>query len=301
MPAACPVCGTPVVQDEGAVRVLLPEPALPGAGSQEFGHFVGRGGMDIEGAGWAVLSQLLERGMVKRRGDFFRLTVEDLESLDRFARKSAENLHAGSSGARGGRSRGSSTASASRRSASRPRSTSPAGSPRRGRPARGRTPGSARGRAVATSCDGSRPTSPERFEEVEGIGPTVAAALGRCFGAGGPARRVLESSPRPASSRSVPACRAPAARRDGPARRQDGRRHRHARGLQPRRRPRRRSAPPAASPPARCRRRPTTSSPARAPARSSPRPRSWAYRSSTRTASRRLLAADDSARHRGEP
>jgi DNA ligase (NAD+) len=50
--------------------------------------------MDIEGAGWKVLVQLLERGMVKRRGDFFRLTVADFESLERFARKSAENLHA---------------------------------------------------------------------------------------------------------------------------------------------------------------------------------------------------------------
>src|SRR4029079_12491203 len=47
---------------------------------------------DIEGAGWAVLSQLLERGMVHSRADFFRLRVEDLETLDRFARKSAENL-----------------------------------------------------------------------------------------------------------------------------------------------------------------------------------------------------------------
>ena len=94
MPATCPVCGTPVVQDEGAVRVYCPNTACPARLAQEFGHFVGRGGMDIEGAGWAVLSQLLERGMVHSRGDFFRLTVEQLESLDRFARKSAENLHA---------------------------------------------------------------------------------------------------------------------------------------------------------------------------------------------------------------
>jgi DNA ligase (NAD+) len=36
----------------------------------------------------------LERGLIKTRGDFFRLTVDDLESLDRFARKSAENLKA---------------------------------------------------------------------------------------------------------------------------------------------------------------------------------------------------------------
>jgi DNA ligase (NAD+) len=92
MPATCPVCATPIVRDEGAVRHYCPNLACPARVSQEFGHFVGRGGMDIEGAGWHVLEQLLQRGLVKTRGDFFRLTVEDLESLDRFARKSAENL-----------------------------------------------------------------------------------------------------------------------------------------------------------------------------------------------------------------
>src|SRR4029078_3934248 len=70
-----------------------PNPVCPARLSQAYQHFVGRGGMDIEGAGWAVLTQLLERGMVHRRSDFFRLSVEDLEGLERFARKSAENLH----------------------------------------------------------------------------------------------------------------------------------------------------------------------------------------------------------------
>jgi DNA ligase (NAD+) len=94
MPGACPVCGTAVVRDEGAVRTYCPNQKCPARLSQEFGHFAGRGGMDIEGAGWAVLSQLLERGLVKTRGDFYRLSVEDLVSLERFARKSAENLAA---------------------------------------------------------------------------------------------------------------------------------------------------------------------------------------------------------------
>ena len=94
MPATCPVCGTPVVQDEGAVRHYCPNTTCPARVGQEFGHFAGRGGMDIEGAGWMVLSQLLERGMIHSRGDFYRLTVEQLETLDRFARKSAENLYA---------------------------------------------------------------------------------------------------------------------------------------------------------------------------------------------------------------
>ncbi len=92
MPARCPVCDTPVVQDEGAVRVYCPNTRCPARLAQEYGHFVGRGGMDIEGAGWAVLSQLLERGMIHSRADVFRLRAEDLETLERFARKSAENL-----------------------------------------------------------------------------------------------------------------------------------------------------------------------------------------------------------------
>ncbi len=39
----------------GCGAALLPEPGVSGAGWSGFGHFVGRGGMDIEGAGWAVL------------------------------------------------------------------------------------------------------------------------------------------------------------------------------------------------------------------------------------------------------
>ena len=103
MPERCPVCDTPVVQDEGAVRIYCPNVRCPARLAQEYGHFVGRGGMDIEGAGWAVLSQLLERGMVHSRADFFRLTTEDLETLDRFARKSAENLSGRIARARVGR------------------------------------------------------------------------------------------------------------------------------------------------------------------------------------------------------
>ncbi len=92
MPAACPVCATPVVRDEGAVRHYCPNLACPARVAQEYGHFAGRGGMDIEGAGWAVVEQLLQRGLLASRADFFRLDVDTLVTLDRFGRKSAENL-----------------------------------------------------------------------------------------------------------------------------------------------------------------------------------------------------------------
>ena len=94
MPANCPVCGTAIVRDPETVRHYCPNALCPARVGQEFEHFVGRGAMDIEGAGWKVLAQLLEKGLVRTRGDFFRLSVEDLEGLDRFARKSAENLYA---------------------------------------------------------------------------------------------------------------------------------------------------------------------------------------------------------------
>jgi DNA ligase (NAD+) len=178
MPERCPVCDTPVVRDEGAVRHYCPNLACPARVGQELGHFVGRGGMDIEGAGWVVLSQLIERGLVRTRGDFYRLTLEQLESLDRFARKSAENLKVAIERARvrplprilyalGIPQVGEQTAIDLARwvvDTWPPAPDEPMGGPggwlgRVGRELRG--------------------LPPERFEAVAGIGPTVAASVAR--------------------------------------------------------------------------------------------------------------------------
>ena len=187
MPTACPVCATTVVQDEGAVRVYCPNVACPARLSQEFGHFVGRGGMDIEGAGWAVLSQLLERGLVKSRADFFRLTVDDLEGLERFARKSAENLHGRIARARVGRPLarvlnglgmpqvGESTAiDLARWLAMRVR-------PEDYPPPSGEAVPDPWFAAVDAELRRIATDEPETLTEVEGIGPLVAAAIGRYF------------------------------------------------------------------------------------------------------------------------
>ena len=186
MPARCPVCDTPVARDEGAVRHYCPNLQCPARVGQEFGHFAGRGGMDIEGAGWQVLTQLLQRGLVKRRGDFFRLSVEDLEGLDRFARKSAENLYGSIQRARrrplerilaalGIPQVGWTTAIELAHWLAR---EVPAGDDWMRRAA-------AHLRQVATD-------EPSRFEEIEGVGPTVAGALAEWFREGGPGQGVLE-------------------------------------------------------------------------------------------------------------
>jgi DNA ligase (NAD+) len=189
MPARCPVCDTPIARDEGAVRHYCPNLACPARVGQEFGHFVGRGGMDIEGAGWKALEQLLQTGLVKRRGDFFRLSVDDLEGLERFGRKSAENLH-----------------SAIQKARRRPleRVIAALGIPQVGwttaielahwlvsevrasdSPASWLAAAAAHLRAVAG-------TEPERFQEIEGVGPTVSGALASWFAPGGPGEGVLE-------------------------------------------------------------------------------------------------------------
>ena len=189
MPTTCPVCQTPVVQDEGAVRVYCPNPRCPARLSQEFGHFVGRGGMDIEGAGDAVLRQLLERGMIASRADVFRLTVEDLESLERFARKSAENLQARIERARVGRPLErvlnglgipqvglTTTIELARWLATRVRPEDyPEPDPR---PGAGPDPWFA---AVADELRRVATQEPDALTEVEGIGLLVAAAVGRWF------------------------------------------------------------------------------------------------------------------------
>jgi DNA ligase (NAD+) len=182
MPERCPICDTPIVRDEGAVRHYCPNLQCPARVGQEFGHFVGS--MDIEGAGVAVLSQLLERGLVKQRGDFFRLSVEDLVSLDRYAQKSAENLYGRIQRAKTGRPLA--------------RILLGLGIPQVGwqtaidladwlnrvvTPADGEPMGGPDGwlARVDRFLRETAATAPETFEQVMGIGPTVAAALARFF------------------------------------------------------------------------------------------------------------------------
>ena len=93
MPERCPVCDGPVEHPEGEVAYRCANPACPAKTGQRIAHFVGRGGMDIEGMGWALITQLQERGLVGDPADVFFLTKEQLLGLDRFAEKSASNIY----------------------------------------------------------------------------------------------------------------------------------------------------------------------------------------------------------------
>ncbi len=187
VPERCPVCGTPVVRDEGAVRHYCPNPTCPARTSQSFSHFVGRAGMDIEGAGWAVLSQLLERGLVRRRSDFFALTVDQLQGLERFGRKSAENLYGSIQRARTGRPLAKVINSLGIPQVGESTAVDLAGFlARRVRPDAfpPAAPDAATGvdrdpwfAAVAAELRQLALESPEALQEVSGIGPSVSAAM----------------------------------------------------------------------------------------------------------------------------
>jgi len=93
MPERCPVCAGEVIHPEGEVAYYCGNPSCPAKSGQRIGHFVSRGGMDIEGVGWALVSQLQERGLVSDPADLFFLAKEQLLDLDRFAEKSATNIY----------------------------------------------------------------------------------------------------------------------------------------------------------------------------------------------------------------
>jgi DNA ligase (NAD+) len=92
LPANCPVCGTPVVREEGEAVTKCPSVDCPAQMEGRIEHYASRGALDIEGLGekWAAI--LTSRGMVRHLYDLYYLTKEQLVSLERMGEKSAENL-----------------------------------------------------------------------------------------------------------------------------------------------------------------------------------------------------------------
>ena len=93
MPTHCPVCGGEVVREEPYVAHRCINPFCPAQRLERLRHFAARGAMDIDGMGTSTLQQLIDREMVKEPADFYRLSVDDLKGLERFAEKSAQNLY----------------------------------------------------------------------------------------------------------------------------------------------------------------------------------------------------------------
>ena len=90
MPTKCPVCGGEVVREEPYIAHRCINPFCGAQRLERLRHFAAV--MDIEGLGYATLSQVIDRGEVEDPSDLFRLSVAQVKELDGFADKSAQNL-----------------------------------------------------------------------------------------------------------------------------------------------------------------------------------------------------------------
>jgi DNA ligase (NAD+) len=92
MPGNCPVCHTPVEHTEGEVDTYCINIDCPARLWGSLIYFAHRGVMNIEGLGEVLASQLLDSGLVKSLADVYTLTEEQLLTLERVGKKSAQAL-----------------------------------------------------------------------------------------------------------------------------------------------------------------------------------------------------------------
>ena len=93
LPGRCPVCGSEAARAEGEVAVRCTGGLVcPAQRKQAIHHFASRRALDVEGLGWKLVDQLVERGMVSTVADIFGLEEDRLAELDRMGEKSARNL-----------------------------------------------------------------------------------------------------------------------------------------------------------------------------------------------------------------
>ena len=91
-PEKCPVCGEQLTHIDGEVILRCENMHCQAQVQCLFEHFVSREAMNIENLGPALIASLLATGKIKRIPDLYRLTLEDLESQERMAKKSAKNV-----------------------------------------------------------------------------------------------------------------------------------------------------------------------------------------------------------------
>lgn len=92
LPEYCPSCGERVTRVEGEAATRCTNPQCPAQLLRNLIHFASRDAMDIDGLGPAILEQLLQQEMIASPADLYTLKAAELAKLERFGKKSAENL-----------------------------------------------------------------------------------------------------------------------------------------------------------------------------------------------------------------
>jgi len=90
MPKKCPVCEGEVVREEPYIAHRCINPFCGAQRLERLRHFAAV--MDIEGLGYATLTQVIDRGVVEDPSDLYRMSKDQVIQLEGFADKSAQNL-----------------------------------------------------------------------------------------------------------------------------------------------------------------------------------------------------------------
>ena len=92
MPKVCPVCGAPAVREEGEAALRCTGIECPAKSLRTIIHFASREAMNIDGLGYKIIEQLIEKGLISNIADIYTLTLEDVASLKKNGTKFAQNL-----------------------------------------------------------------------------------------------------------------------------------------------------------------------------------------------------------------
>ena len=93
IPTHCPSCQSELLHFEDEVALRCINPLCPAQIKEGFNHFASRDAMNITGLGPAVVEKLFAAQLVEDVAGIYRLSVEDLLTLEGFKEKSAEKLH----------------------------------------------------------------------------------------------------------------------------------------------------------------------------------------------------------------
>ena len=93
MPQYCPICNSQVIRIEGeAAQRCTGQLKCEAQAKQAISHYVSRKAMNIEGLGAKIIDHFFEKGMIKNISDIYQLDYEEIQKMEGFGEKSAENL-----------------------------------------------------------------------------------------------------------------------------------------------------------------------------------------------------------------
>ncbi len=92
MPEVCPVCGGPAIREEGEAVLRCTGIECPAKLLRNIVHFVSREAMNIDGLGYAIIEQLMEKDLIHNIADIYTLTLDEIASLKKNGKKFAQNL-----------------------------------------------------------------------------------------------------------------------------------------------------------------------------------------------------------------